>query len=79
MMRSGRPEILAERFDAAAYLIDHPDVAAAGMDPWQHYRDFGWREGRKFRLLSSKRDPLVAIRSDLPASRGIHRDPVWDR
>jgi hypothetical protein len=79
MMRSGQPAILAERFDGAAYLIDHPDVAAAGMDPWQHYRDFGWREGRKFRLLSSKRDPLVAIRSDSPANGGIHRDPVCDR
>ena len=43
---------LAERFDAAGYLIDHPDVAAAGVDPWQHYREFGWREGRKIWLLS---------------------------
>ncbi len=43
-----------ERFDAVGYLIDHPDVAAAGMDPWQHYREFGWREGRKFRLLSTE-------------------------
>jgi hypothetical protein len=54
MMRSGQTAVLAERFDAAVYLIDHPDVAAAGVDPWQHYREFGWREGRKFRLLSVK-------------------------
>jgi hypothetical protein len=47
-------QLTAERFDAAAYLIDHPDVAAAGVDPWQHYREFGWREGRKLRLLSVK-------------------------
>jgi len=54
MMRSGQAAIMPERFDAAGYLIDHPDVAAAGADPWQHYREFGWREGRKFRLLPVK-------------------------
>jgi hypothetical protein len=54
MMRNGQTAVLAERFDAVGYLIDHPDVAAAGVDPWQHYREFGWREGRKFRLLSVK-------------------------
>ena len=52
MMQSGQAEILAKQFDAAAYLIDYPDVAAAGVDPWQHYREFGWRERRRFRLLS---------------------------
>lgn len=51
MMRSGRPEVLAERFDAAGYLADHPDVAAAGIDPWQHYREYGCLEGRKVRVL----------------------------
>jgi hypothetical protein len=54
MMRSGQTAVLAERFDAAGYLIDYPDVAAAGVDPWRHYREFGWREGRKIRLLSVK-------------------------
>ena len=51
MMRSGQTAVLAKRFDAAGYLIDHPDVAAAGVDPWQHYCEFGWHEKRKFRLL----------------------------
>jgi hypothetical protein len=54
MMRSGQTAELAVRFDAARYLIDNPDVAAAGVDPWRHYRKFGWREGRKFRLLPVK-------------------------
>jgi uncharacterized coiled-coil protein SlyX len=49
---------LAERFDAAGYLIDYPDVAAAGVDPWQHYRETGWREGRKIRLLSVEGNTL---------------------
>jgi len=51
MMRSGQTAVLAKRFDSAGYLIDHPDVAAAGVDPWQHYCQFGWHEKRKFRLL----------------------------
>jgi hypothetical protein len=50
-MSDGQPEMLAERFDAARYLLDHPDVAAAGVDPWRHFREFGRSEGRRFRLL----------------------------
>lgn len=34
------------QFDAAFYLGTQPDVAAAGMDPWEHYVTTGWREGR---------------------------------
>ena len=33
-------------FDAAWYLKQHPDVAAAGVDPLRHYLLFGAREGR---------------------------------
>jgi hypothetical protein len=28
------------------YLAQNPDVGAAGVDPEQHYAQFGWREGR---------------------------------
>lgn len=38
--------ITAENFDAAAYLEAHPDVKAAGVDPWQHYQQYGRGEGR---------------------------------
>jgi hypothetical protein len=34
------------QFDAARYLAEQPDVAAAGADPWEHYISSGWREGR---------------------------------
>ncbi len=34
------------RFDAAFYLATNPDVAAAGVDPVEHWRTTGWREGR---------------------------------
>jgi glycosyltransferase involved in cell wall biosynthesis len=33
-------------FDSAWYLATYPDVAAAGMDPMEHYLVQGFREGR---------------------------------
>ena len=33
-------------FDAQYYLAHNPDVAAAGVNPLQHYEQFGWHEGR---------------------------------
>ena len=39
------PEARAD-FDAAYYLAQNPDVAAAGVDPYLHYLASGWREGR---------------------------------
>lgn len=34
------------RFTPDFYLRRNPDVAAAGVDPWRHFLEFGWREGR---------------------------------
>ena len=39
-------EIAARAFDRAFYLATQADVAAAGLDPFEHFMDFGWREGR---------------------------------
>ncbi len=33
-------------FDSAYYLSNNPDVAAAGVDPYQHFMAHGWSEGR---------------------------------
>jgi len=38
--------VLTEEFDAAFYLATNTDVAASGMDPFEHYYYSGWREGR---------------------------------
>jgi Glycosyl transferase family 2 len=54
MMRNGQSSLLVHRFDAERYAIDHPDVASAGMDPWQHYVNFGFREGRKVHVLPAR-------------------------
>lgn len=37
---------LARLIDPAYYLTLYPDVAQNGMDPLQHYLDYGWRENR---------------------------------
>lgn len=42
------PELPAE-FDPQLYLDANPDVAAAGMDPADHYRKHGKSEGRRLR------------------------------
>lgn len=34
-------------FDAAWYLSAYRDVAASGIDPFTHYMNNGWRQGRK--------------------------------
>lgn len=46
--RRGAYRVVARsgEFDAAHYLAANPDVAAAGMDPLDHYLMAGWREGR---------------------------------
>jgi probable HAF family extracellular repeat protein len=33
-------------FDPQFYLLHNPDVAAAGVDPYQHYLTVGWKQGR---------------------------------
>ena len=33
-------------FDTAGYLAHYADVAAAGVNPLEHYELFGWKEGR---------------------------------
>lgn len=36
----------SEWFDAEWYLARYPDVRTAGMDPAEHYDEFGWTEAR---------------------------------
>ena len=38
--------VSAGSFDYVYYLSHNPDVAAAGVDALQHFRGFGWHEGR---------------------------------
>jgi VCBS repeat-containing protein/parallel beta-helix repeat protein len=38
--------VTASGFDYAYYLAHNPDVAASGMDAFQHFQANGWKEGR---------------------------------
>ncbi len=38
--------ILNPDFDASYYLASNPDVAASGMNPLQHFLQYGWKEHR---------------------------------
>lgn len=45
-----QPTPLPLDFDAEFYLVLNPDVKAAGVDPVEHFVNFGRAEGRKYRL-----------------------------
>ena len=42
----GGDRIAPNGFDYTYYLQHNPDVAAAGVDPLQHFESYGWKEGR---------------------------------
>lgn len=48
------PAIDRQSFNSTEYLKANPDVAAAGADPYTHYRNFGIRENRQ--LTTAIRD-----------------------
>jgi len=57
------PEVrqaVAEGFDAAFYLQANPDVAAAGLEPLDHFLMSGWQEGRDPSIGFSIEDYLQA-------------------
>jgi GT2 family glycosyltransferase len=35
-----------KNFDRNFYLLNNPDVKSAGIDPWEHYLIYGYKEGR---------------------------------
>jgi hypothetical protein len=52
--------IVEPEFDAAYYRALNPDVAAAGLDPLDHFLQAGWGEGRDPNPQFSVRDYLEA-------------------
>ncbi|MFM0152453.1 glycosyltransferase [Paraburkholderia sediminicola] len=43
---SGITALVPDGFDSAWYLAQYPDVVACGMDAFQHYDQYGWKEYR---------------------------------
>lgn len=69
-------------FDPVLYLQANPDVAAAGVDPVQHWRMFGHREGRSLAPdgmeapRSRLRHSLARLRARIRRMRtSVNRDP----
>jgi hypothetical protein len=73
-------------FDPSTYLAMHPDLMAAGADPWEHFVHYGLKEGRRFttshlfaRALSrsnaESQDALWAVHQALAAQSGD--DYIW--
>ena len=58
--RLRRDLINGQLFSPTWYLAAYPDVAAAGIDPYTHYVEFGWREGRNPSLNFNTNDYLTA-------------------
>jgi glycosyltransferase involved in cell wall biosynthesis len=42
----GNQQVISKVFDGVYYLSANPDIAAAGIDPLQHFCKSGWQEGR---------------------------------
>ena len=40
-------DLIRAQFDATYYLTTYRDVAAANIEPLEHYLEYGWREGRR--------------------------------
>ncbi len=56
----GDRALVSRQFDPEFYLHSYPDVAAAGMDPLDHYLRYGWRDGRR---PNTWFDPQVWLRA----------------
>lgn len=54
-------------FDREYYVTANPDVAALNIDPFQHYLDHGWKEGRR-PSLGFDGDAYLEINPDVRSS-----------
>lgn len=74
---------LPDDFDATYYLQVNIDVAAAGMDAAEHYKNFGFTEGRVYKPMSALLQPKLG--NDVFDHDGLHTvhnhdfmvDPVY--
>lgn len=55
---------MGRAFDGGKYLQAHPDVAASGMNPLQHYLQFGAAEGRGVPSTTTNNTPLLDFRQN---------------
>lgn len=65
--------VIRSAFDVDFYLRHNPDVAEAGIDPIEHFAQYGWREGRDPALSFSVSYYLEAN----PDVRDLKLNPFW--
>ncbi|MGB5866229.1 MAG: class I SAM-dependent methyltransferase [Sulfitobacter sp.] len=53
------------------YLRLNPDVAAAGVDPVEHFLEYGYSEGRTYSEVQASQDPVSEFASGLPTKQAI--------
>lgn len=62
---------------AAQYLIENPDVAAAGVDPWQHYQNYGKSEGRTWPTPNQFLNLVISLcEGEISAINTVYLDGV---
>ncbi len=59
-------ELLRIHFDREFYLLSNPDVRADGIDPLDHYLEFGWKEGRDPSPTFSTKQYIALRRRKIP-------------
>jgi hypothetical protein len=63
---------LPEDFDPQGYLLLNPDVRKAGVDPVQHYLEFGYREQRAYKRPASSLRPKLDSPYEFDGLFSIH-------
>lgn len=67
----------SEGFDPTQYLLDHPDVAAANINPLVHFELAGRREGRRTTKWGEVKPQVPAVAfEDILHTRLAHLDPL---
>ena len=61
-------------WDPDQYLLNYKDLVDAGVDPWQHYRDYGREEGRTYKVTDA-RGKLFTVPSDWDAAQYAENYP----
>ncbi|SDK72863.1 hypothetical protein SAMN04488026_105120 [Aliiruegeria lutimaris] len=56
--QQAKPAQLPDDFVPGTYLLLNPDFAAAGVDPAEHFSNFGIHEGRSYSAAYAQDGPL---------------------
>jgi hypothetical protein len=66
-------------FDGEEYLSLHPDVRAAGVDPYAHYVRYGAQEGRAYTAAPQPPEPQFTVGTPSDDDGRFHRNPGTKR